>query len=122
MAAFKMPKETEGDKKLRGEAIQFGFKNAVESPVGIARECFDVLKLAEQLLGKSNSNALSDLGVASQQAYAGLEGAIMNVKINIPSINDEVFITKTASEITTLLEEGNRVKSNIYQYISENTR
>ncbi|TDJ69179.1 MAG: methenyltetrahydrofolate cyclohydrolase [Proteobacteria bacterium] len=120
MAAFKMAKETEEDKKSRKEAIQKGFKEAVQSPLGIARECLDVLRLAGKLLGKSNSNALSDLGVASQQAYAGLEGATMNVKINIPSIKDEDFISETSSEISILLEEGSRVKNDIYKYVSEN--
>ena len=119
MAAFKMAKQTESEKELRKEAIQTGFKEAVQSPAGIARECFEVLQLAEKLIGKSNSNALSDLGVASQQAYAGLEGGIMNVKINVPSIKDEEFVAQYASEISALLEDGRRIKNNISQFISK---
>jgi formiminotetrahydrofolate cyclodeaminase len=119
MAAFKMAKQTEDEKKVRSEAIQTGFREAVQSPLAIARECLEVLKLAKNLLGKSNSSALSDLGVASLQAYAGLEGAIMNVKINIPSIRDENFTTDTSREISTLLEEGDRIRKDIYQYVSE---
>ena len=120
MAAFKMPKEPEEAKKARTDAIQRGYKEAVQSPLGIARECLDVLRVAKTLLGKSNANALSDLGVASLQAHAGLEGAIMNVKINIPSIKDEKFVAETSSEISTLLEEGRAAKENIYKYVSEN--
>jgi len=120
MAAFKMTKQTEEEKKSRTAAIQAGFKEAVQSPLGIARECLDVLRLANKLLGKSNTNALSDLGVASLQAYAGLEGAIMNVKINIPSIRDTNFVSKTSLEVSALLEEGTRVGNNIYQYVSKN--
>jgi len=119
MAAFKMAKQTEDEKKARSEAIQMGFKEAVQSPLGIARECLEVLRLASNLLGKSNSSALSDLGVASLQAYAGLEGAIMNVKINIPSIREENFTTDTSREISTLLDEGDRIRQFIYQYVSE---
>jgi formiminotetrahydrofolate cyclodeaminase len=120
MAAFKMKKQTEEEVKSRTEAIQAGFKEAVQSPLGIARECLDVLRLANKLLGKSNTNALSDLGVASLQAYAGLEAAIMNVKINIPSIKDTNFVSETSLEVSALLEEGTRVGNNIYQYVSEN--
>ncbi len=119
MAAFKMAKLTEDEKNARSEAIQTGFKQAVQSPLGIARECLEVLRLANSLLGKSNSSALSDLGVASLQAYAGLEGAIMNVKINIPSIRDENFTTDTSREISALLEEGGSVGQDTYQYVSE---
>lgn len=119
MAAFKMAKDTEQEKTSRAEAIQKGFKEAVQSPLGIAQECLEVLKLAGRLLGKSNSNALSDLGVASQQAFAGLEGAIMNVKINIPSIKDVDFVAETSSKTSTLLEEGRRIKDDIYEYVFE---
>ena len=63
---------------------------------------------------------LSDLGVASQQAYAGLEGAIMNVRINIPSIKDEAFKTKTNSETTALLDEGRRLSDTIYKHVNDN--
>ncbi len=120
MRAFKMPKETDEEKKLRKDAIQRGFKEAINSPLEIARECVEVLRQAENLLGRSNTNAVSDLGVASQQAYAGLEGAVMNVKINLSSIKDEVFVTDTSSTITALLEEGGLSKDRIYQYVSEN--
>jgi formiminotetrahydrofolate cyclodeaminase len=120
MAAFKMPKGTEEEKSARREAIQRGYKDAIQSPLGIARRCLEVLELAESLLGKSNTNALSDLGVASQQAYAGLEGAVMNVKINIPSIKDEKFVAETRSEISSLLQKGSKVSQNVYKYVSEN--
>jgi formiminotetrahydrofolate cyclodeaminase len=119
MAAFKLPKATDDDKKKRREAIQESYREAVQSPIGIARECLEVLNLAANLTGKSNSNALSDLGVASQQAYAGLEGAIMNVNINLPSIKDDGFKSKTASEISSLLAEGRKRRDEVYGYVSE---
>lgn len=120
MAAFKMPKETEDDKGARRDAIQAGFKKAVQSPLGIAMECLEVLKLAEKLLGKFNTNAVSDLGVAALQAYAGLEGAVMNVRINLPSIKDEKFVAETNSKVVALLEEGSTIKNHIYNYVQEN--
>jgi len=119
MAAFKLPKATDDDKKKRREAIQKSYREAVQSPIGIARECLEVLNLAANLTGKSNSNALSDLGVASQQAYAGLEGAIMNVNINLSSIKDDGFKSKTASEISSLLAEGRKRRDEVYGYVSE---
>lgn len=120
MAAFKMPKEPEEARKARTDAIQQGYKVAVQSPLGIARECLAVLRIAEKLAGKTNANALSDLGVASQQAYAGLEGAVMNVKINVPAIKDERFVAATLSETAALLEEGMRLKDKLHTYVSEN--
>jgi formiminotetrahydrofolate cyclodeaminase len=120
MAAFKLPKGTDEEKKARAEEIQSSFKKAVQSPLAIARECRDVLCLANKIIGKSNSTALSDLGVAAQQALAGIEGAIMNVQINIPSIKDDSFKSSTASETTALLEEGRKRQHAVYKYVVEN--
>lgn len=120
MAAFKMPKETEKDKSARRGAIQVGFKEAVQSPLGIALECLEVLRLGERLLGKFNTNAMSDLGVAAQEAQAGLEGAVMNVRINLPSIKDEKFVAETNLTVASLLEEGGVIRNKIYDYVQEN--
>lgn len=120
MAAFKMAKQTDEEKIARAAAIQQSYKEAATSPLSIARECLAVLRLAQGLLGKSNSNALSDLGVSSQQAYAGLEGAIMNVRINIPAIKDDAFKSSTIAEVATLLDEAREVKDHVYKYVSDN--
>ena len=121
MAGFKMPKETDDEKAARRDAIQVAYKEAVQSPLGIARECLAVLRLAENLGGKSNPNTLSDLGVASQQAYAGLAGAIMNVNINLPSIKDRDFVDTTLSETSTFLEDGGKIRDAVHKYVSENS-
>ena len=121
MAGFKMPKETDDEKAARRDAIQVAYKEAVQSPLGIARECLAVLRLAENLGGKSNPNTLSDLGVASQQAYAGLAGAIMNVNINLPSIKDRDFVDATLSETSTFLEDGSKIRDAVHKYVSENS-
>ncbi len=121
MAGFKMPKETDDEKAARRDAIQAAYKEAVQSPLGIARECLAVLRLAENLGGKSNPNTLSDLGVASQQAYAGLAGAIMNVNINLPSIKDKDFVDATLSETSTFLEDGGKIRDAVHKYVSENS-
>ena len=121
MAGFKMPKETDDEKAARREAIQAAYKEAVQSPLGIASECLAVLRLAEKLVGKSNPNTLSDLGVASQQAYAGLEGAIMNVNINLPSIKDGDFVDAITSETSTFLEDGGKIRDVVHKFVAENS-
>jgi formiminotetrahydrofolate cyclodeaminase len=118
MAAFKLPKATDDEKKLRSAAIQKGYQEAIQSPLDIARECVETLTLAQALLGRSNTNALSDLGVAAQQAYAGLEGAIMNVKINLPSIKDAGFIAETKTQTASLLAAGKAAANAVHAYVT----
>jgi formiminotetrahydrofolate cyclodeaminase len=91
IAAFGMPKETDGEKSARTEAVRKAYKTAIASPEATAKCCMEVMKLAETLLGKSNVNAVSDLAVGATQAYAGLKGALANVRINLPSIKDASY-------------------------------
>lgn len=119
MAAFKMPKGSAEEKKARSAAILAGYQEAVRSPLGIAGECLDVLRLAERLIGRFNLNALSDFGVAALEALAGLEGAVMNVRINLPSIKDEKFVSETRAQTVSLINEGRALQSRVYDYVQE---
>ncbi len=119
MAAFKMPKGTDEEKMARSAAIQAGYQEAVHSPLGIAKECLEVLRLAESCLGKFNLNALSDLGVAAMEAKAGLEGAVMNVRINLPSIKDQAFVATIGGEVAGYLAEGDERCAGVYRYVQE---
>lgn len=120
MAAFRMPKETEHEKKARSAEIQAGFEEAVQSPLAIASECLEVLRLAKNLIGKFNTNAMSDFGVAALQAHAGLEGSVMNVRINLPAIRDGQFVKETKHTVTHYLEEGSAIRNEVHTYVQEN--
>lgn len=109
MAAFKMPKASDDEKAARAAAIQEGYKEAVQSPLRIARACFSVMETAEKLMGKTNKNALSDLTVGAEQAQAGLMGALFNVRINLPSIKDAAFVTETRAESDDLTKKSEAV-------------
>lgn len=48
------------------------------------------LNLKDFMMDKGNDNALSDIEVGVNMAFAGLEGAIMSVEINLPSIKWQI--------------------------------
>ncbi|SHH36893.1 Formimidoyltetrahydrofolate cyclodeaminase [Thermosyntropha lipolytica DSM 11003] len=117
MAAFKMPKETEEEKEKRKAAIQEAYKKAADVPYTIAKTCLEVLTLAEGIVNKVNTNAISDIGVASLAAHTGLEGAVMNVKINLPSIKDETYVNNRKREIEEFLKQGGASRDKIYEAV-----
>lgn len=120
MAAFKLPKGNEAEKAARTAAIQAGYKEAVQSPLSIARECLEVLRVAASILGKTNANAISDLGVAALEACTGLEGAAMNVRINLPSIKDTVYAAEIRSSLDAMVDEGTKLKERVCGYVNQN--
>ena len=120
MAAFKLPKETDEQIEARKQAIQDGYKEAIMSPLITARQCVEVLRKAFPLENKVNTTAISDFGVGALMAFAGLEGAIMNVRINLPALKDKEYVERTESEVMELLKEGSELKDKIYRYVYEN--
>jgi len=112
MATYKMPKETEDEKKIRAEKIQESLIEAAKVPLKVAYKCLDILSLSKEVAEKGNINVVSDGGVAVLMAEAALESAIINVKINLRMIKDEKVRTELSSSIKeiSLKEKGQKEK------------
>lgn len=111
MAAFKLPRSTDEEKASRSRAIQSAFCRAAAVPMETVTCCSQVLLLAEKIADTANPNCLSDLGVAVQSAWAGLNGALMNVRINLPSIKDEDLREETRQKADALLASSQEIFS-----------
>ncbi len=117
MNAFKLPKETEEEKKIRSEAIQAGYKKAMEVPLKCAEKCLDILKLQDVFANYGNVNAITDVGVGTLLAYSGLEGALFNVIINLKSIKDDQFKEIINKRIEELMKEGKQIKEDMLEIV-----
>jgi len=115
MAAFRMSKETDEEKALRSAAIQKGYKNAISTPIDTAMQCLEVLELSVPVSEKGNPNSISDVGVGADMASTGLDGAIMNVRINLGSIKDQDYVEEKKRE----LEEMKKKRSELLEIIRE---
>ncbi|MCJ7656416.1 MAG: cyclodeaminase/cyclohydrolase family protein, partial [Candidatus Atribacteria bacterium] len=73
MATYKMPKETEDEKKIRAEKIQESLIKAAKVPLRVAYKCLEILSLSKEIAEKGNINVVSDAGVAVLMAEAALE-------------------------------------------------
>ncbi|HIY91710.1 MAG TPA: cyclodeaminase/cyclohydrolase family protein, partial [Candidatus Companilactobacillus pullicola] len=71
----------------------------------------------EKIVGKSNTNAASDLGVAALNLKSGLQGSWLNVLINLSSIKNQDFIAEYKEKGTALLQEGSQLADDIYNEI-----
>jgi formiminotetrahydrofolate cyclodeaminase len=110
MAAFRMPKETPQEQAARSEAIQAGYKAAVEPPMLVCTQSARVLELALQVAEHGNPNTVSDAGVAALLAAAALEGGALNVQINLGSIKDEAFRTTQADRVRAAQAQGQALR------------
>lgn len=110
MKAFKLPKETDEEKRVRSEAIQTGYKKALEIPLRAAELCLEGLRLQDIFARFGNKNAITDVGVGTLLLQSGLEGALFNVLINLKSIKDEGYRAEIERRVHTLMDEGKSLK------------
>ncbi|MGY4105169.1 cyclodeaminase/cyclohydrolase family protein [Ignavigranum ruoffiae] len=116
-AVFEMPKETDEDKAKRREAMQKALKVAATTPLEVMELMVESLRVTSAAVGKSNTNAASDLGVAALNLKSGLQGAWLNVLINISGIKDQEFVNDFKAKGETILNEGTRLADTIYTQI-----
>ena len=88
-AAFGMPKETDEEKAARSAAIQKGLEGCTATPFEMMEIAVETLELTDSILGKSNDSAASDLGVSALSLRAAIQGAWLNVLINIGSLKNK---------------------------------
>lgn len=117
-AAFKMPKETEEDKAARRQAIADGTLVSTEVPFRTMQLGYEGLCLAKTLIGKSNPNAASDLGVAILNLTACIKGAWLNVKINLPGVKDEAKAKYFAEEGQKMYDEADAMAKSLYEEVA----
>ncbi len=109
MEAYRLPKMNEAEKAARKEAIQQAAVNAAEVPLKTARGALKILALIAEAAGKGNPAAVTDLGVANLQAYAGMIGACYNVLINLAMITAEKKVSELEKETGAIRSEGERL-------------
>ena len=102
MAAYRLPKNTDGEKTARSSAIQQALRGATTTPLDTLRACADALALAPIVGQHGNRSAASDAGVAVALLRAAAAGAYANVHANLDSIKDEGFKTSTGAEAARL--------------------
>ena len=115
-AAYKLPKNTDEEKAARSAAIREANIGATEVPFETVKLCLEGLKVTETMVGKSNPNAASDLGVAALNLLAGIRGAWLNVKINLPGIKDEALKAKFESG-EAMVDEAYVLANRIYEEV-----
>ena len=116
-AAYKMAKETDEEKKVRSAAIQEALKIATMSPYDILDHSSKALTLAHKAMGKTNPNAASDLGVAAKNLKTAMEGAWMNILINLSGIKDEAFAAEIKEKSLAALKCANELVTDIVAHV-----
>jgi glutamate formiminotransferase/formiminotetrahydrofolate cyclodeaminase len=91
MDAFALPKEAAEEKAARAAAIEKATKYAAEVPLKVMGTASKSYELLAEMAERGNPASVSDVGVGTLATRACIEGAALNVRINLAQLKDEKF-------------------------------
>ena len=94
LAAYRMPKATDAEKRMRADAIQAALKEASRVPMAVAEDAAQVISLGAAVIEKGLSSARTDGLVGVMMARSAALGALRNVEINLEDIRDADFVNR----------------------------
>src|SRR5437763_2824465 len=89
MDAFALPKESMQEKAARSAAIQLANKYAAQIPLRVMETAFKSYPLLAEMAEQGNPASISDVGVGLLAIHTCIEGAALNVRINLAGLKDE---------------------------------
>ena len=116
-AVFAMPKDTDEQKAARKAAMQEALKGCTKTPFEMMQLTCETLELTRSLVGRLNASAASDLGCSALALRAAIQGAWLNVLINISGIADEAFAAEYRKNGEALLAKALPLADEIYEEI-----
>ena len=103
--ARRLPRETDREREARAVQVASATREATRAPLQTARLAERILALAERLAPIGSRNAVSDVGVGALLAVTSLRGGVLNVRINLPSLDPGDPVRDEAeTEVTRLLD------------------
>src|SRR5256885_2745087 len=89
MDAFGLPKGSDDEKKARAAAIESATKYAAEIPLKVMETAAKSYELLAEMAEKGNPASVSDVGVGAGATRACIDGAALNVRINLAKLKVE---------------------------------
>ena len=117
MDAFGLPKESAEEKTARSTAIEAATKYAAEVPLRVMETASKSHALLAEMAEKGNPASISDIGVGALATRACIEGAALNVRINLGQLKDEKFKTEFSEKVQKIGADSEAQFKNINQIV-----
>ena len=98
VSAFRLPKASDDEKRMRTAQIQEALRSATEVPLEIMRASAEAIHAAADVAAFGNGHASSDVQVGLELLMAALRGAKLNVAINLTSLKEAAYVEAAGQE------------------------
>jgi glutamate formiminotransferase / formiminotetrahydrofolate cyclodeaminase len=119
MDAFGLPKGSDEEKNARAAAVQSATKYAAEIPLKVMQTAAKCYELLAEMAGNGNPASISDIGVGALATRACIEGAALNVRINLGQLKDEKFRTTLLEHVRAISADSENQFKTINAIVQE---
>jgi glutamate formiminotransferase len=106
MDAFALPKGSTEEKAARAAAVEQATKHAAEVPLRVMETAAKSYELLSEMAAKGNPASISDVGVGLLATRACVEGAALNVRINLVALKDAKFKSETLEKVRKIIADS----------------
>ncbi|MGZ5024241.1 MAG: cyclodeaminase/cyclohydrolase family protein, partial [Chthoniobacterales bacterium] len=117
MAAFALPKTSVEEKTARAAAVEAANKYAAEIPLRVMQTATQAYPLLAAMAEKGNPASISDVGVGLLAVRSCIEGAAMNVRINLVGLKDDSLKTDFQGRLAKIRAESEEEFGKITQVV-----
>ncbi len=117
--AYKLPKNSDEEKKLREEKVQAALREAADVPYDTLRTSALAIKYIEMLEDDCKKNMISDLGVSASLLRSAIESAYLNVLINVPLIRDKEFAQALLKDATSIKVSSIKILEHVFMRVED---
>jgi glutamate formiminotransferase/formiminotetrahydrofolate cyclodeaminase len=117
MDAFALSKESAEEKAARSAAIEQATKYAAEVPLKVMETASKSYELLAEMAEKGNPASVSDVGVGALATRACIEGAALNVRINLTQLKDEKFKGALAQRMQNISDDSGAQFEKIHETV-----
>jgi methenyltetrahydrofolate cyclohydrolase len=116
-AAYGLPAGSDDEKAVKEATMQAALTDAALVPLAIAECAVKALHLLEQYALKGSRLVISDAGVGALFCKAALQGAKLNVLINLKLMKDQELKNNITKRLAVAEQEGVGLADRIYSYV-----
>ena len=102
-ASYKLPRETDEERKYRSDVIQKQLVEAAVVPLEVVECAAQLMKLCQRIAEIGSTNVLSDIETGAILASSSGKGAAFMVRINVHSMKNAQLVAELEARLNTAL-------------------
>jgi glutamate formiminotransferase/formiminotetrahydrofolate cyclodeaminase len=119
LAAYGLPKGNPAQEAERHAAIQAATLEAMRAPLEVAEQSLASMQIMLEMADRGNPNSITDAGVGAMCGRTAVLGAVMNVRVNAPDLEDRSAADQMLARCSAMEEEAEGLERAVRDRVAE---